>query len=340
LLSWPGFAQETYTISGRVLDAQTGEPLYFVNVFLAYTNIGTTTNADGYFEIKFKNVSASVFTLVVHHIGYQYENIEIDLAQAATQEYTIRLTPIILPGEEVEVVAPAPRQWKKDLKRFIKEFIGTTANAKKCRITNPEVLDFPRDKKGLFVAKTNDLLLVQNHALGYRLKIVLDSFQIDHGWVTYKIFPLFEELEPVHEGDKERWEENRRQTFEGSRKHFLACVYDENFPNRKKFKLYRAYRNSKKIITNRWRDYPIDFSSLAVQSDTSMPGIKQLRLDYALVVIYEKTAVQSIISIMELEKPYLLLDAYGNVLNPPAISVSDNWARQRIADTLPWRYFP
>ena len=42
------FEQDPTTVSGVVKDKESGETLPFANVFVKDTNIGTTTNADGF----------------------------------------------------------------------------------------------------------------------------------------------------------------------------------------------------------------------------------------------------------------------------------------------------
>ncbi|MDX1943232.1 MAG: DUF5686 family protein [Saprospiraceae bacterium] len=59
---------QTYTIKGRVLDADTKEGLPFSNVYFAGTTIGVPTDLDGYFEIKTEVWHDS---LTASALGYQ-----------------------------------------------------------------------------------------------------------------------------------------------------------------------------------------------------------------------------------------------------------------------------
>lgn len=67
------FAQEFknnyITVNGVVKDKQTNKKLVSVNVSIPQTNIGTVTNADGYFSIKVKD-SLQAKNLEFSHIGY------------------------------------------------------------------------------------------------------------------------------------------------------------------------------------------------------------------------------------------------------------------------------
>jgi outer membrane receptor protein involved in Fe transport len=56
-------------ISGRVLDAQTKEPLIGANVILDGTTIGSTTDAEGYYVIL--NIPPDIYTLKVSYVGYK-----------------------------------------------------------------------------------------------------------------------------------------------------------------------------------------------------------------------------------------------------------------------------
>ena len=59
--------QERFKIQGRVMDASTGDPLPFVNVYLKNTSIGSTTDFQGYYLFETSELSDS---LVASYIGY------------------------------------------------------------------------------------------------------------------------------------------------------------------------------------------------------------------------------------------------------------------------------
>lgn len=62
-----GFAQATYTISGKVTDAQTGEGIPFASIILKGKSIGTQTDFEGNFKIITRSTADSLF---VSYIGY------------------------------------------------------------------------------------------------------------------------------------------------------------------------------------------------------------------------------------------------------------------------------
>jgi hypothetical protein len=66
-VSVAGHAQETI-VSGKIIDAATGDPIPFANVLFKGTNIGATTDFDGKFHIK---TSSPTDSLIASYIGYK-----------------------------------------------------------------------------------------------------------------------------------------------------------------------------------------------------------------------------------------------------------------------------
>jgi len=64
--TFTGFSQG-YTITGRVVDAKTGDPVPFANIYLKGSNIGTTSDFVGYYTLQ---IQAPADSLVASYIGY------------------------------------------------------------------------------------------------------------------------------------------------------------------------------------------------------------------------------------------------------------------------------
>lgn len=60
------FAQKTI-ISGKVIDANSGDPVPFANMVFKGTNTGTTTNFEGYYKLE---TSGPVDSLIASYVGY------------------------------------------------------------------------------------------------------------------------------------------------------------------------------------------------------------------------------------------------------------------------------
>lgn len=58
-----------YTLTGLVRDRSTGEALPFANIIVKGTNIGTITNADGYFTLQ--KIPTDTSVLIAQYVGYE-----------------------------------------------------------------------------------------------------------------------------------------------------------------------------------------------------------------------------------------------------------------------------
>ena len=100
-------------ITGKVItDAhQTG--LKGVNIVIKNPSTGTTTNAQGEFEIK--NMPSGKILLVVSHIGFQTKQISVNIEENKTVELTIFLKQTTVPLNKVVVTSTKYEKQVKDL---------------------------------------------------------------------------------------------------------------------------------------------------------------------------------------------------------------------------------
>src|SRR6188768_905949 len=75
------------SVSGKVSDAQNGEPLTGVNIVVKGRVIGTITDADGKFDLKISDNPP--LTLVVSYVGYR--SFEIAITNATTTGIDVKL---------------------------------------------------------------------------------------------------------------------------------------------------------------------------------------------------------------------------------------------------------
>ena len=83
--------QDYITVSGKVIDAQTREPLIFATVAVTESNIGIVTNIDGEFTLK---VSPSAKTLEISFVGYKNKSVEISSMNNRNNIITLESAPI------------------------------------------------------------------------------------------------------------------------------------------------------------------------------------------------------------------------------------------------------
>lgn len=101
LLAFSGYAQETITVSGKVIDAGSGEPILYANVAFRELSIGTTTNENGEFIIR--SVPVGVHTFSVTYIGFKEYSLEMALKKDVN--LNIRLQQQSLGLKEITITA-------------------------------------------------------------------------------------------------------------------------------------------------------------------------------------------------------------------------------------------
>ena len=95
---------EPAVLVGRVIEADTGQPLVGANVYQRDGTAGTVSVTGGYFTIS--DLPAAGFTLVVTYVGFEPAIVPVSAALlAAGEEMSIALQPTIYAGEEIVVTA-------------------------------------------------------------------------------------------------------------------------------------------------------------------------------------------------------------------------------------------
>jgi hypothetical protein len=82
---------ENVTLSGNVLDFQSGEQLAGVEIQIEGTDLKTYTDFDGNFE--FSGVKPGTYNLIASYISYKNSLVENFAAKDAKEELTIKLQP-------------------------------------------------------------------------------------------------------------------------------------------------------------------------------------------------------------------------------------------------------
>lgn len=95
------------SVSGFVRDAETAEPLPYVNIVLEGSSRGTTTDERGYYVIK--KLPPGNYTLQISFIGYELVKEPLELAADLELRRDIDLQPENLQGQEVLVTADRTR---------------------------------------------------------------------------------------------------------------------------------------------------------------------------------------------------------------------------------------
>lgn len=111
------------TITGTVLDSETGDPVGYAYLFIEGVNRSQTSHSDGTFQ--FKNIPSGEYTLVVQRMGYGSKSQSIEVPGNDTLRIDIKLTPTVLSSEAVEIVGESVRGRNAHLENATQQISGT-----------------------------------------------------------------------------------------------------------------------------------------------------------------------------------------------------------------------
>ena len=230
-------SQETFTISGTVT-FNNGQTLPGATVFITNSKRIMGSDMDGKFS--FDQIQPGTYELVVKMVGYNQYTHNITI-QNQSFNITAALTESITKLNEVVISDKGDPNRPKYLKMFIRNFIGESPNASRCKILNPEIIRLHYDKqKEMLEASSDDFIKIENQALGYTVNYLLKDFRLDtkNKAFSYQGKPYFEELKDTVAKQKEQWQRNRDKAYEGSTRHFFKALFNRTLAA-EEFKIYR-----------------------------------------------------------------------------------------------------
>ena len=304
-------------ISGTVTVAGTKNPLPRASVFLSNSSVGSATAENGNYILN--GIRPGQYTLVVTVLGYEdYSKTVLVGREPIRLDIELSPKPLMLR----EVVISSSADWKKNYEQFRKDFIGIDENAKNCNVVNPHILNLVYNRtKQTLEADADEFLVVENKALGYRVKFLLKDFKSDKisGIISYEGQRLFEEL-PGSAGEKKKWHEKREEAYYGSAMHFYRSLYTNKL-SEDGFVMYRfkrqlnpdrppedVIRQKIKIFTQQRRNDSLNFwiglanmskysqeyldrlplSMYEIMTNTGQPGIFAIHFTNYLYIVYSR----------------------------------------------------
>ena len=90
------------TLNGRIMDAETGEPVAYVYLHLEEINRVATSDRDGRFQLN--NLPEGSYTLYLHRIGYTDQKRTIVVDPDDPSDLDIVLQPSVLSGRTIEII--------------------------------------------------------------------------------------------------------------------------------------------------------------------------------------------------------------------------------------------
>ncbi|WP_316827251.1 carboxypeptidase-like regulatory domain-containing protein [Pedobacter miscanthi] len=215
------FAQQSYILSGMVKDKR-GEALPGAGVYVSGYKIATVTGNDGKYILPLK---AGNYDILVQLIGYKALNKNVVISDKPVKLDLI-LEESVTQLAEV-TIKPDPNR-EHYIAMFKSYFIGTTPNAEQCKLINPNVLIIDYDKEQFkLTVKTTQFLIMENKALGYRIKYLLNNFEYDSKTriIYYEGFPYYEDLKGSARR-KKIWDQKRVTAYLGSSQHFFRSLFN------------------------------------------------------------------------------------------------------------------
>ena len=215
----PALAQTT-TLTGRVIDAATNQPLPFATVYIDGTTRGTLTDEAG--EYRLADVPLGSVQLAASYVGYRTAKLPLRLT-GGPRRIPLVLQPDAAQLQAVTVKGRKPRSWERQYRQFRAALLGESAFANQCEITNGTLVEFS-EKEGHLLASAPEPLVIENKALGYRLHYELLHFDFYRGATYWAGISRFEELTPESPAQAARWRRARQRAYEGSTQHLLASL--------------------------------------------------------------------------------------------------------------------
>lgn len=215
------FAQNTYTISGTIKDKDGVLPGAVVYV----GGYKMTAVADNGGKFVLSNLAPGNYDLLIQMIGFTPYKKNIVIAEKSV-EIDVLLKESTTTLNEV-VVKPDPKR-AGYLLLFKELFIGLSANSQSCVLLNPQELIFNFDREtNVLSGKSLEFLVIENKALGYRVKYLVDYFEYNYKTRVfyYEGQPFFEELKGSNSKQK-KWAKAREIAYYGSTQHFLKALYE------------------------------------------------------------------------------------------------------------------
>lgn len=344
------FSQTNYSISGKIIDQETRQPLEGASVFAENTTIGTATNKDGEFFLR---LPSGGYTIVITFTGYQTETkrvtggetgnnelvIEIKRKEKAMDEFVIKSSSEVADGLE------------KYGDFFIENFIGKTANSSQCTIKNKEVLKFfyYRRKKQLKIL-ASEPLVIENNALGYTIKYELDSFVHEYNTQVsiYTGYPLFQEMESSSIDQLLKWNAARKLAYNGSILHFMRSLYEKRLEEEKFEIQFIVKKNDKETAM------PIKFfyGALNYRRDDSSNTVSIAPREKEVAVIYKDEEASDLYALVNpgasrkfqlsvlsfLPDESLDIEQNGFYYEQNNLTISGYLAWEKVADMLPYDF--
>ena len=210
------------TVSGRVVEAGSNDPISGASVFIANTSMGDITDSTGRYQLKIP--AGGSYNLTVSYVGYQPVFKDIEPGTTA-----IELDVFMKPHELEEVTVSSKVKFRrKDINLFWNTILGKSPSKRTIYAANPEsVYYYYNTQTGILTVTCREPLFIINNETGYQIQYVQDRFT--HNYKTdissWSGKHMFTELIPESDRQKAVWDQNRKKVYRVSMSNFIKSLY-------------------------------------------------------------------------------------------------------------------
>jgi len=346
----PELSAQDFRIQGIISNHQSKDPLPFVNVFFNNTQIGTTTNNFGEYELD--HLDSGSYNLIVSMVGFKTVSKNIRLKDVSTLVINIELEESITALETLEFIGENDKEWAKNYRIFEREFFGTREGFSNYELTNPYVLEFHIDKdKNKFVAIAQAPLVIKNQDLGYQVYFYLQNFEKNNLALMFYGQNRFEELEYDNPEVLDTWLINRQRAYLGSIRHFFRSLINGSYKE-EGFMAYKIntihdYQPTNTFYDKVGKQY-IEIDPKKIVEDSDIASEKIISFKGELIIVFThnewlKSPFPDLsyqVSWIRLKVPKLRVHESGYVNNPSGFEVAGYSGEDRLLQMLPFEYDP
>lgn len=343
------FTGGQFNITGRIVDAETLEPLPFAHVFIDQTTIGVVSDIDG--NYIFEGLKPGDYKLVFSFVGY-----DLYQSTAAVIDKNLRISVRMVPSQtllgSLEVKGTRDKDWEKQLRQFERVFFGDNPFSRQCKILNPEVLDFRIDGDRNFRAVASAPLNIENAALGYKIMCTLSDFMANKK--EYRINGLFkfDELNTMDPKQALAWSRARKLAYQNSLRFLFKSIIEQHEAENG-FLLFKDNQSELKRPTSGYFADALGKDVFQVNlkdavTPTGKPGFYRISVDgrievhhttsFASQKAYKDVAYP--VSWLEFKKDFALVSQDGNLVNANELVTMGELNINRVANMLPRDYHP
>ena len=333
-------------VQGRILDANSQEPIEGVHVFINGTKNGVVSDKNGFY--RFNAPNRPEFTLIFSHVSYDVQTFDFKgFAEFTKLDVQLKHATNLVGG--VMVTARRDRKRERRLKEFKSFFFGKYHNPELIEIENEYVLAFEKVKNGGFQVQGQPVLKVMNKHLNYEIYFHLISFNSKNK--SFFGYSDFSDLGSSYHLKPDSVEANRHTSYKGSLRHFFYALVNDKLDEEGFAASILKKVSLNGDIATHIRHYfvstPLEFSD----EKGKKGNIEMTRLDSGLYELYVDGFIEIAyfdeldkeggpqISSLVLKGP-VLVNKQGIVFNQEQVQIDDYLLNEGVYYALPFEYLP